>query len=109
MKIDAEVFRKEVYSVVAQIPCGCVTTYGEIARLIGRPQNSRLVGHVLRGASSALGLPCHRVVNAQGRTAPGFAEQHSLLEQEGVAFKPNGCVEMKRHLWHWEAIAMECE
>ena len=43
--------------------------------------------------------PCHRVVNHAGRTAPGWREQRELLEDEGVEFKANGCVDMKRHQW----------
>ena len=45
--------------------------------------------------------PCHRVVNSAGRTAPGWARQRALLEQEGVQFKPNGCVDMKRYQWEY--------
>lgn len=37
----------EILSVVEEIPEGSVATYGQIARLIGRPKNSRLVGKVL--------------------------------------------------------------
>ena len=46
--------------------------------------------------------PCHRVVNSAGRLAPGFYEQRSLLENEGVGFKENGCVDMKKHGWNGE-------
>ena len=44
-------------------------------------------------------FPCHRVVNSQGRTAPDWAEQRFLLEAEGVEFKPNGRVNMKKYQW----------
>ncbi len=40
----------EILSVVAEIPAGCVASYGQIARLIGREKNSRLVGAVLSEA-----------------------------------------------------------
>ena len=43
--------------------------------------------------------PCHRVVNHAGRTAPGWREQKMLLEDEGVEFKANGCVDMKQYQW----------
>lgn len=43
--------------------------------------------------------PCHRVVNHAGRTAPGWREQKMLLEDEGVEFKVNGCVDMKQYQW----------
>lgn len=89
----------EILSVVEEIPEGCVATYGQIARLIGREKNSRLVGKVLSRAELYGDYPCHRVVNHAGRLAPGFFDQRMLLEQEGVAFKPDGCVDMKRFQW----------
>lgn len=89
----------EVYSVVAAIPYGKVLTYGGIARLIGRPQNSRMVGQAMWSAPEGLKLPCHRVVNSSGRAAPHWPQQRGLLEGEGIVFKPNGCVDMKKYLW----------
>ena len=93
-------FQTSVYEVVRQIPPGSVLTYGAIALLIGRPSNSRLVGHMM--AHAAGGINAHRVVNHQGRTAPSWPEQRSLLEQEGVSFKENGFVNLRKHLWHVE-------
>lgn len=57
----------EILSVVAEIPAGCVASYGQIARLIGREKNSRLVGAVLSEADRYGDYPCHRVVNHAGR------------------------------------------
>lgn len=89
----------EVLSVVEEIPQGRVATYGQIARLIGRDRNARLVGRIL-GISEYYGqYPCHRVVNHTGRTAPGFFDQRRLLEEEGVAFRADGCVDLKRYQW----------
>ena len=89
----------EVLSVVEEIPEGRVATYGQIARLTGRDRNARLVGRIL-GMSEFYGnYPCHRVVNHAGRTAPGFYDQRMRLEEEGVEFLENGCVDMKRYLW----------
>lgn len=89
----------EILSVVEEIPEGKVASYGQIARLIGREKNSRLVGRVLRFADLYGDYPCHRVVNHGGRTAPGWHEQRFLLEREGVEFKSNGCVDMARFQW----------
>lgn len=91
---------EDVYNVVSQIPRGKVTTYGNIAVLIGRPRNARLVGYTLKNADPNRCLPCHRVVNSRGRTAPDWKEQAVLLQAEGVEIKSNGCVDMKRHLWN---------
>lgn len=89
----------EILAVVEEIPEGKVTFYGQIAKLIGREKNARLVGKALSCAEHYGSYPCHRVVNHAGRTVPGWAEQRLLLEEEGVKFKGNGCVDMKRFLW----------
>ena len=89
----------EVLSAVAEIPAGYVASYGQIARLIGRERNSRLVGKVLSMAEYYGDYPCHRVVNHAGRLAPHFYEQEERLREEGVEFQPNGCVDMKRFQW----------
>ena len=86
MKAD---FYAEVYNIVKEIPEGNVVTYGQLAKLARRPQCSRM----------ELNLPCHRVVNSQGRLAPNWTEQRELLEKEGIAFKKNGCVDLKKHIW----------
>lgn len=90
----------EILSVVEEIPEGRVASYGQIARLIGREKNSRLVGRVLSMAEYYGDYPCHRVVNHAGSTAPSWSEQRFLLEQEGVTFRPNGCVDMKHCQWN---------
>ena len=90
----------EILSVVEEIPEGCVASYGQIARLIGRDQNARLVGKVLSMAEFYGHYPCHRVVNHAGRLAPHFTSQRDRLLAEGVTFRENGCVDMKKHQWH---------
>ena len=92
-------FFARVYDIVSQIPYGRATSYGQIARLIGRDRNARLVGKVLSMAERYGDYPCHRVVNHAGRLAPGFPEQERLLREEGVCFRPDGCVDMKRFRW----------
>ena len=54
----------EVLEVVGEIPSGKVATYGQIASLIGRPKNARLVGKILSQVEIYGDYPCHRVVNA---------------------------------------------
>jgi len=96
---QARNFRSDVLDIVAQIPRGKVTTYGIIAAWAGWPSHSRMVGRTLRFTPGAERLPCHRVVNKEGRTAPGWAIQRILLKSEGVHFKDNGNVDMIHHLW----------
>lgn len=89
----------EVLSVVEEIPEGKVATYGQIAELIGREKNARLVGKILSMSQYYGQYPCHRVVNHAGRTVPGWPEQAELLVEEEVGFKENGCVELSEFRW----------
>lgn len=96
---------EKVYEIVARIPCGRVTTYGQIARMIGNPRLSRAVGYALN--TSPGGLPCHRVVNREGRLSKvfehdGVNEQRLLLEEEGVEFTLDGRVVMEEYMWFGE-------
>ena len=106
-------FARDVLEVVSDIPPGQVASYGQIAALIGRPRHARLVGRVLAGADAYAGAdagggpagrrrtayPCHRVVTASGRLVPGWIAQRALLEAEGVGFRADGCVDMRRFRW----------
>lgn len=89
----------EILSVVEEIPEGKVASYGQIAALIGRERNARLVGKVLSMAEFYGEYPCHRVVNHAGRLAPGFFDQRRLLLQEGVVFRDEEHVDMKACRW----------
>lgn len=93
---------EEVYAAVRRIPRGRVATYGQIARMIGRPHAARAVGYALGAAPSD--VPCHRVVNRQGGLSAAFSpcgrETHRLLlEMEGVAFREGGTVDLETCLW----------
>lgn len=89
----------EILSVVEEIPEGKVASYGQIARLIGRDKNARLVGKVLSMAEYYGKYPCHRVVNHAGRLAPHFHSQKDLLLDEHVAFKDGRHVDMQKCQW----------
>ena len=94
----------EILSVVEEIPEGNVATYGQIARLIGRPKNSRLVGKVLSMSQFYGDYPCHRVVNREGKVAEGFAFggsaiQRKMLEDEGIVFEADGHIDLEKYLW----------
>ena len=80
-RVNDESLVYEILSVVEEIPEGRVASYGQIAALIGREKNSRLVGKVLSRAELYGDYPCHRVVNHAGRLAPNFASQEKLLPE----------------------------
>lgn len=94
-----------IYQQVQRIPYGKVSTYGDIARRVGNPRLSRVVGYALKAAPD--GLPCHRVVTKDGGLSEAFTplgkETHRMmLEMEGVTFTPDGRVEMEKHFWAGE-------
>ena len=100
-----ESFFERAYDVVRQIPEGRVASYGQVARLMGAPRSARQVGFAMHGSPGVSGgVPCHRVVFADGSLAPGFAfggpgEQRRMLEAEGVGFTPDGRVDLARFAW----------
>lgn len=100
-------FYRRVYDIVARIPEGRVTTYGQIAAMLGRANGARTVGWAMRATPASLRLPCHRVVNKAGELAPayafgGYAHQRAMLEAEGVKFTREGRIDMRSHLWPGE-------
>lgn len=102
-------FANRVFGVVRHIPRGKVSTYGQVARLVGAPRSARYVGYALRAnpepGTNPESIPCHRVVFKDGRMATGFAfggedVQRSMLEEEGIAFDDEGRVLMDEYLWN---------
>ncbi len=96
-------FDEAVYEFVKRVPRGKVVTYGMIARAIGHPRASRQVGRALHRNPTPVVIPCHRVVNREGRLAPAFAfggmdVQARLLREEGVEVVC-GHVDLKSTLW----------
>jgi len=81
-----------VYQIVAALPKGKVTSYGQIAKLAGYPNHARIVGNILKNLPSDTLLPWHRVINSQGKisfpqNSDAYNRQRLLLEKEGVSFK----------------------
>lgn len=92
-------FRGRVLAAVRRIPVGRVATYGDVARLAGRPRAWRAVGTIMR-TCTARGVPCHRVIAAGGRLG-GYggseALKRALLQAEGL-FVVNGRVRRFREV-----------
>lgn len=93
---------EKIYEVVKSIPEGKVATYGLVAALAGNPRWSRVVGYALHVNPEPGVIPCHRVVNREGRLAQSFAfggedAQRQLLSAEGITFEPDGRVDLKKY------------
>ncbi len=87
-----------------RIPPGKVATYGQIARLLGKPRAARTVGWALHSIPEGSDVPWQRVINARGTISldargPGGAIQRVLLEAEGIAFDEQGRVDLQAHGW----------
>jgi methylated-DNA-protein-cysteine methyltransferase related protein len=92
----SESYIEKVFKIVKQIPEGKVTTYGEISKMTGI--DPRMVGWALHTNKNSNDVPCHRVVNKDGRLAPGYAfggpdEQRNRLISEGIKFTKDGKVD----------------
>lgn len=91
-----------VYKVVSSIPKGKVLTYKALAKLSG-VGNPRVVGNILHKNPDPVNIPCHRVVNREGRVSNSYAfggvrVQAAKLESEGVEVT-NGKVDLSKYLF----------
>lgn len=101
--MEKTVFER-IYDVVRKIPYGKVATYGQVAMIAGNPRWARAVGYALHANPDPEGIPCYRVVNRFGRTAPAFAfggeeRQAELLRAEGIEVSEDGTVDLEKFLW----------
>lgn len=102
-KVDVRLFRNLVYEIVKMIPEGRVTSYGAIAKAIGYPNHSRMVGTAMNNCDVT--VPAHRVVGHGGRLtgeanfhAPG--EMQRLLEKEGIIVDKKRIRNFKDVFWN---------
>jgi len=94
-------FGLKVLAVLRRIHPGRVTTYGDVARMAGRPRAARAVGTVMRIAKQP-GLPYHRVVAAGGRVGGYGGAPHlkaSLLAAEGLVIRRSRILHFAKHRW----------
>lgn len=95
--------REMLYAVLAQVPAGCVVTYGQLAELAGLGRAARWVGSQLGRLPEDSRLPWHRVINGTGRLSlsegsASWLEQCRRLRDEGVEVN-SGRVSLSRYRW----------
>jgi len=92
-------FFQDVYNIVERIPHGKVISYGQIARMLGKPRGAREVGWAMRTCPED--LPWQRVVMSDGSITGGMYSdiRLELLKDEGVTFLKDGRVDMKACNW----------
>jgi len=92
LKPAGSVFRQGVWDILCEIPCGEVTTYGEIAKKMAakmgkESMSSQAVGGAVGHNPISIIIPCHRAVGASGSLtgyAGGIQTKIMLLELEGA-------------------------
>lgn len=97
-------YREMVFELVKKIPSGKVATYGQISKLIPGC-TARMVGYALSSLPNESGVPWQRVINSKGKISPhgagfGSAMQRALLEQEGVKFDHEHCINFEVFGWN---------
>lgn len=96
-------FPQRVWQIVAAIPEGYVTTYGDVAKLAGSPA-PRAVGGVLKRLPEGSTFTPHRVVNRHGTislTGPDLQRQRQALLAEGVMVSGSGQIDLQRYRWNY--------
>jgi len=102
--MEKETFLEKVYEVVRLIPKGRVTSYGAIAKYIGAPRSSRMVGWAMNKSHNEPNIPVHRVVNRQGCLTGKFHfptpdAMENELKNEGLEILNDKIVDFKTHFW----------
>lgn len=93
-----------VYQVVRLIPEGRVTSYGAIAKYLGSPQSSRMVGWAMNGSHRMPDVPAHRVVNRNGLLTGKIHFETPetmaiLLNKEGIEVLNDQIIDFAKHFW----------
>jgi methylated-DNA-protein-cysteine methyltransferase-like protein len=101
--MDNMTSKQRLYSIIQQIPAGCVATYGQVAELAGLPGCARMVGRTLSQLPSGSQLPWHRVIGASGKISlpvntESFSTQKNRLVSEGVQMS-GICISLKTYQW----------
>nr|WP_024967285.1 MGMT family protein [Pantoea sp. IMH] len=97
-----DTFQQRIWQIIAAIPYGKVTTYGDVARLAGSPRAARQVGGVLKRLPADTTLPWYRVINRMGEislTGNDLERQRRALLNEGIEVSPAGKIVLNSYRW----------
>jgi methylated-DNA-protein-cysteine methyltransferase-like protein len=96
-----EILKLRIYEAVQQVPVGTVSTYGDIAAIIGGGIDAWTVGQALNQIpkGSHEDVPWQRIVNAQGGISTSGPLQRKLLEDEGIGFDDRGKIPLRQFRW----------
>lgn len=97
-----DTFQQRIWQIIAAIPAGRVTTYGDVALLADSPRAARQVGGVLSRLPEDTTLPWHRVVNRHGTISlqgDRLLRQRDALEAEGIEVSDDGELDLETYRW----------
>jgi methylated-DNA-protein-cysteine methyltransferase-like protein len=109
METTSDNFFERVYAVARRIPCGKVTSYGAIAKVLGSARSARMVGWAMNAAHNLEDVPAHRVVNRKGLLTgkhhfDGTNLMQQLLESEGIVVIDNQIMDFESVFWEPEMV-----
>ena len=97
---------QKFYHIISSIPSGKVSTYGQIAEIVGGC-TARIVGYAVSAIPQDSDIPWQRVINYKGgisqrSSGPGGLLQQKLLEAEGIAFDQHWRTDLEHYRWKGE-------
>lgn len=99
---NAPSFQDIIYHLIGSIPEGRVVTYGTLAKMAGYSTYVRQVCQVIRTIPEGSTLPCHRIINGQGKLSVKgecYVRHKKALVSEGIVFDSNDKIKLKQYLW----------
>jgi len=95
---------KKIYKKLLEVPEGKITTYGELAKAVGFTNGQRAVGKIMNKNPYPVIIPCHRVVNSDGKIggyAYGEEIKINMLENEGIKIKNGKILNLENKLYRF--------
>ena len=93
---------KLVYKKLLQVPKGKVTTYGELAKAVGLKNGQRAIGKIMNKNPYPAIVPCHRVVNSNGKIggyAFGQNIKTNMLTKEGIKIQGGKILDFEKKIF----------
>ena len=94
--------KSEVFSLIKKIPAGKISTYGAVARALGKPLAARAVGNALNKNRDFVKISCHRVVRSDGKIGGyvlGEKEKTEKLRKEGIKIEKGSVINFEKYLY----------
>jgi methylated-DNA-[protein]-cysteine S-methyltransferase len=91
-----------VYKKLLKVPKGKITTYGELAKAVGLKNGQRAIGRIMNKNPFPVIIPCHRVVNSNGKIggyAYGQDVKNKMLTKEGIEIQNGKILDFEKRIY----------